>query len=124
MLRRLSLLPLVSPGRPVISPNSVHSVCTAVPGGSFGGASVRAKINKTSVDKLVPGDFIADTEVKNFTARCLPSGVVTYAYRYRVKGKQRWLPLGLHGGITPQQARTLAKKRAGEVADGRDPVAE
>jgi integrase len=85
---------------------------------------VKAKINKSSVDKLAPGDFIADTEVKNFTARSLPSGVVTYGYRYRVKGKQRWLPLGLHGGITPQQARRLAKKRAGEVADGRDPVAE
>lgn len=85
---------------------------------------MKAKINKSSVDKLAPGAFIADTEVKNFTARCLPSGVVTYAYRYRAKGKQRWLPLGLHGGITPQQGRTLAKKRAGEVADGRDPVAE
>lgn len=85
---------------------------------------MKAKINKSSVDKLAPGGYIADAEVKNFTARCLPSGVVTYGYRYRFKGKPRWLPLGLHGGITPQQARTLAKKRAGEVADGRDPVAE
>ena len=32
--------------------------------------------------------------------------------------------LGRHGNITADQARILAKKRAGEVADGRDPVAE
>jgi integrase len=49
---------------------------------------------------------------------------VTYGLRYRADGVQRWLPLGLHGQITPDTARTLAKKRAGEVADGRDPMAE
>ena len=50
---------------------------------------------------------------------------VTYGFRYRDQArKQRWLPLGLHGQITPDQARDLAKKRAGEVADDRDPQAE
>ena len=59
-------------------------------------------------------------------ARCLNSGAVTYGYRYRDKGtgKQRWLGLGLHGSITADEARDLAKKRAGDVADSRDPVAE
>jgi hypothetical protein len=32
--------------------------------------------------------------------------------------------LGLHGSITADEARGFAKKRAGEVADKRDPVAE
>jgi hypothetical protein len=46
-------------------------------------------------------------------------------YRYRnVGGESKWIGLGIHGDITADQARTLAKKRAGEVADDRDPVAE
>ena len=39
-------------------------------------------------------------------------------------GGQRWLALGLHGKITPAGARKLAKKRAGQVADDRDPAKE
>jgi integrase len=84
-----------------------------------------AKITKRSVDALETG-IIADTEIKGFVVRRLDSGAATYGFRYRDKttGKQRWLGLGLHGTITPEQARDLAKKRAGEVADARDPVAE
>ena len=39
---------------------------------------MRATINKESVDALKPGESLADIEVKGFTARCLPSNVVTY----------------------------------------------
>jgi integrase-like protein/Arm domain-containing DNA-binding protein len=87
---------------------------------------MKAKITKRTVDTLRPGESVADAEVRGFVVRRLPSGTVTYGYRYRTKGagEQRWLPLGLHGQITPDQARELAKKRAGEVADARDPVAE
>ena len=76
------------------------------------------------MDALRPGDIIADTEVKGFVARRLPSGVVTYGLRYRASGRQRWFALGTHGKVTPDQARRLAKKRTGEVADDRDPTAE
>ena len=85
---------------------------------------MKAKITKAAVDSLQPGETLADTEVRGFTARRLPSNVVSYGYRYRFRGEQRWLALGLHGNITPAQARTLAKKRAGQVADGRDPFGE
>jgi integrase len=34
------------------------------------------------------------------------------------------LPLGLHGSITPDEARGLAKRAAGDVAHGRDPQTE
>jgi integrase len=86
---------------------------------------MKAKITKRTVDALAAGDFIADAEVKGFVVRRLVSGTTTYGYRFRNRaGKQRWLPLGLHGQITPDQARILAKKRAGEVADARDPAAE
>jgi integrase len=72
------------------------------------------------------GGILADHEIKGFVARRLKSGVATYGFRYRDKatGRQRWIGLGLHGSITADEARGLAKKRAGEVADGRDPAAE
>ncbi|WP_245474994.1 site-specific integrase [Bradyrhizobium sp. Leo121] len=90
------------------------------------GQIMQAKITKTNVDRLTKGQILADKEVRGFVARKLDSGAVTFGYRYRDKmtGKQRWLGLGLHGSITAEQARTLAKKAAGEVADKRDPVAE
>jgi integrase len=72
------------------------------------------------------GDILADTEIKGFVARKLESGAVTYGFRYRepTAGRQRWIGIGLHGKVTVDEARDLAKKRAGEVANERDPVAE
>lgn len=89
------------------------------------GPMMQGKITKRSVDALGSG-ILADTEIKGFVARRLDSGAATYGFRYRDKstGKQRWLALGLHGAITADEARALAKKRAGEVANSRDPVAE
>ena len=85
---------------------------------------MRAKITKAAVDGLQAGALLADTEVRGFVARRLPSGVVTYGLRYRVAGGQRWLALGIHGRITPDKARKLAKQRVGEVAADRDPAGE
>src|SRR4051812_30049658 len=84
------------------------------------------RITKRTVDALKPGERIADSEIRGFLCRRLDSGAASYAYRYRVKGtnQQRLISLGLHGTITADQARTLAKKRAGEVADGKDPKGE
>jgi integrase len=82
------------------------------------------KITKRAVDAMKPGDTINDDEVKGFIARCLPSGVITYGYRYRAKGRQRCFALGIQGQVTPDQARSQAKRIAGEVASGRDPQAE
>jgi integrase len=87
---------------------------------------MRVKITKRQIDILTSGAILADEEVRGFVVRKLSTGAVTYGFRYRDKttGKQRWIGLGLHGSITPDQARILAKKRAGEVADGRDPAGE
>jgi integrase len=84
------------------------------------------KITKTAVDRLQPGERIADSALRGFIVRRLDSGAASYAYRYRVKGtnQQRLISLGIHGTITAEQARTLAKKRAGEVANGEDPKGE
>ena len=87
---------------------------------------MRGKISKRMIDQLAPGASLADIEIRGFTARRLPSGVVSYGFRYRDKttGRSRWLALGLHGNVTADQARRLAQKHAGSVADRRDPVAE
>jgi integrase len=98
-------------------------VCTEASAES-GESPVQGKITKASVDALAQGEILADTEVKGFVVRRLPSGVVTYGLRYRAGGRQRWLALGVHGRITPAKARQLAKKGAGAVADARDPVGE
>lgn len=84
------------------------------------------KITKTAVERLDPGERIADSTIRGFIVRKLDSGAASYAYRYRVKGtnQQRLISLGMHGTITADQARTLAKRRAGEVAHGKDPKGE
>src|ERR1700722_19977339 len=76
------------------------------------------RITKRSVEALRPRSIISDEEIKGFVARRPGSGAITYGFRYRPKdgpARQRWLTLGRHGNITVEQARTLAKKRAGEV---------
>jgi integrase len=87
-------------------------------------AEMRKAVTKRAVDALKPGEHIADDEVIGFVARCLPSGTVSYGFRFRSGAKRRWLPLGLHGNITPEQARKLAKQAAGKVAAGKDPQDE
>jgi len=109
-------------------PPAVCNVCSGP--GVLGRALAKGcgmKITKRTVEALRPKSIISDEEIKGFVARRPGSGAVTYGFRYRPKdgpARQRWLTLGRHGNITVEQARTLAKKRAGEVADARDPVAE
>jgi integrase len=86
---------------------------------------MKAKISSKTVNALQAGNVISDTEIRGFSARRWPSGAVSYDLRYRApSGERRRLSLGLHGTITADEARKLAKKRAGEVADDRDPVTE
>ena len=84
---------------------------------------MQKKISKSAVDALRVGEIIADSNPVGFVARRLNSGAVTYGFRYRDKqtGRQRWIGLGLHGDITPDQARKKALKVAGEVKDGGEP---
>jgi integrase len=86
---------------------------------------MKAKISKTTIDALTKGETITDTQIPGFDARCLPSGVITYGFRYRrADGTRCRVTLGLHGSITADEARTQAKKAAGKVADGKDPAAD
>jgi integrase len=85
---------------------------------------MKGKISKRTVDALQPGQTLADTEIRGFVCRCLPSGTRSYGLRYRAGGKQHWFSIGEHGRVTADEARRLARKRAGEIADNRNPALE
>lgn len=81
----------------------------------------REKITISSIKALVVDDRrVNDTEVPGFHALISPKGKITYYLFYRHNGKQVNYKLGIHGEVTPSQARDLAKGKAGEVANGVD----
>lgn len=86
-----------------------------------------AKITKRFVESIEP-DSVAtlkywDTELKGFGVVVLPSGRRTYCVQYRNQQRSlKRLKLGVHGQITTEEARVLAKKYLGAVAHGQDPA--
>ncbi len=86
------------------------------------------KITKTKVDACTPDAtreyMVWDAELKGFGLRVFPSGKKTYFIQYRVGKRTRRLKLGLHGTLTPDEARKLAKKELGTLAHGKDPAYE
>jgi integrase len=86
---------------------------------------MKAKISAKTVGKMQSGDTISDAEIQGFSARCWDTGAITYSLRYRTaRGERKRILIGTHGNVTPDEARKIAKQRAGEVAGGRDPVTE
>ena len=83
------------------------------------------KITTKTVNALAPGERITDELITGFVARCLPSGKVTFGYAYTDKktGKREYIALGMHGAVTADEARDLAKHHAGERAFGKNPAA-
>ncbi len=88
-------------------------------------------LTKRSVDALRPdpaGDYFAwDDTIAGFGCRVYPTGRKVYVLKYRLggrKGKQRRRSLGVHGIVTPEQARRHAKEKSGVVAQRKDPDSE
>lgn len=70
---------------------------------------------------------IWDGELSGFGLRISPSGNKTYILRYRPDGggrsaPKRFLTIGKHGILSPEQARAKAKKILGAVLNGDDPA--
>jgi Arm DNA-binding domain len=94
-------------------------------------SSARARITKRIVDGLeaVGREYFRwDPELPGFGVRVQPSGTKSYVVKYRA-GSGRMAPtrrmtLGPITKLTPDQARTLAKKALGAVAHGADPANE
>src|SRR5262245_35696133 len=87
------------------------------------------KITKREVDQLGKGELIWDIEVKGLGVRCQTTDAKYFMLRYPIAARgntrQRIMSIGRYGSPwTPEQARTEAKKLLGQVASGRDPLAE
>lgn len=83
------------------------------------------RISKRSVDALKPeaADYFAwDDELPGFGVRIYASGRRSYLVQYRVARRTRRITLGLHGALTPEEARRQAKIKLGEIAGGADPA--
>lgn len=66
-----------------------------------------------------------DSSVKGFCARVKPSGTRSWIIQYRNKhGRLRKFTLGAIGVVTPEQARTRAKRLLADVEGGADPAEE
>ena len=89
----------------------------------------RGRISKRSVDALVcptgkDREFLWDDGLSGFGVAAFPSGKKVYVAQYRQGGRSRRANIGEHGRLTPDEARSEAKKLLGVVEAGSDPIAE
>ena len=87
----------------------------------------RARISKRSVDALVcpagkDREFLWDDALAGFGVAAFPSGKKAYVAQYRQNGRSRRFNIGDHGRLTPDEARSEAKKLLGVVETGADPI--
>jgi integrase len=92
---------------------------------------VRARITKRVVDGLkgIGREYFRwDVDLTGFGIRVQASGTKSYVVKYRAGSGRaaptRRITLGSTGKLTPDHARTLAKKTLGAVAHGADPAVE
>ena len=81
---------------------------------------MRALITQSLVKKLKKNEKpyeVRDTNLKGFILRVQPTGLLTYYCEY-ARGKRE--KLGLSPGLTPDQARTMAKKLLADITLGND----
>jgi integrase len=83
---------------------------------------MRKTITKRAVGALRPGQIISDQEIAGFVVRRLPSGRLSYGFRYTQDGRRRWIAIGV--GIAPEAARRAAQAHAGKAAQGHNPMTE
>src|SRR5271166_6196158 len=88
------------------------------------------RLTKRLIDTLRPDPsgvdlFSWDSELKGFGVRMKPSGNASYLVQYRTsEAKTRRFAFGRLGTITPDEARTKARRLLAEIAEGADPSAQ
>ncbi len=87
----------------------------------------RGRISKRSVDSLIchagkDREFLWDDALAGFGVAAFPSGKKVYVAQYRQHGRSRRSNIGEHGRLTPDEARSEAKKLLGVVEAGADPI--
>ncbi len=84
------------------------------------------KLTKRFVEAVEPESrdvVLWDSDLKGFGLRVKPSGRRTYLIQYRnAQGRSRRLTVGLHGRLTPDQARQEGRRLLAEVELGNDPA--
>lgn len=84
------------------------------------------KLTKRFVDTVRPTDsdrILWDVNLRRFGLRVRPSGALSWVVMYRNSaGRPRKLTLGRVGALTPEEARTEARKALAEVVKGGDPA--
>lgn len=88
---------------------------------------MRYKLTKKQIDGFTfidsgKKDIRWDEEISGFGLRVYPSGKKSFILSYRHHSTKRLFTIGQYGKITLDQARDLARKRLGEIADDRDPL--
>lgn len=85
------------------------------------------KFTKRFVESIVPHDEktlkLWDSDLTGFGLIVLPSGRKTYCIEYRNEDRvKKRIKVGVHGQITAEQARDMAKKKLADVIHGEDPA--
>lgn len=91
-------------------------------------------ITKTFVDKLSPPPpkddgqtnqaFYRDAAIPGFGVRVTSGGAKSFIVEKRINGKVKRITLGRYGNLTVEQARKEAMRYLGDIATGKDPIAE
>jgi integrase len=88
------------------------------------------KITKESVDGLKASardEYLWDRELKGLAVKVTPTGRKVYLVQYRLGGRAgrcRRVTLGVHGVMTPDQARRAARQVLGDISSGVDVARE
>lgn len=86
------------------------------------------RLTKSTVERVPPPAagqaFYRDDLLPGFALRVTAGGVRSFVVEKRVGGKVRRQTLGRFGVLTVEQARRAAQRFLGQVATGRDPIAE
>ena len=85
-------------------------------------------LNKSNIDNLpTPSTGYVihwDENLKGFGLRVTATGIKAFIFQNRINGKDKRITIGRYGELTAEQARKEAKKLAGKIASGGDPIAE
>jgi integrase len=66
--------------------------------------------------------FLWDQGLAGFGVAAFPSGKKVFVAQFRQNGRSRRIALGVYGRLTPDEARSSAKKVLGAVENGADPI--
>ena len=85
-------------------------------------------LNKSNIDTLpTPQTGYAihwDEKLAGFGIRVTSTGVKSFILQRRINGRDKRITIGRYGDLTAEQAKKEAKKLAGEIAGGVDPIAD